>query len=68
MKFDFSSRKLYPIKNDNSIKDGIKLSWKDSKQYPGIPIGYIIFNVQISGKEIRFAFDTGSIFKKVPFW
>lgn len=66
LKFDFSSRKLYPIKNDNSIKDGIKLSWKDSKQYPGIPIGYIIFNAQISGKEIRFAFDTGSRTNKLP--
>lgn len=66
LKFDFSSRRLYPIKNDKSIKNGIKLSWKDSKQYLGIPIGYIIFNVRINNQEIHFAFDTGSRTNKLP--
>lgn|SRR5574344_89640 len=66
LKFDLFSRKLYPIKKDRSIKDGVKLSWKDSKQYSGFPTDYIILNAQIHGKEVCFAFDTGSRTNKLP--
>lgn len=66
LKFDFTSGTLYPIKYDKSIKNGLKLSWKDSKQYSDIPIGYIIFDTEINGKEVRLAFDTGSKTNKLP--
>ena len=62
--FNLSSKRLYPAPNEK-IK-GMKLTWKDSKRYPGIPLSFIIFETKISGEDVDFAFDTGSRTNKLP--
>lgn len=62
--FNLSSERLYPAPN-GKIK-GVKLTWKDSKRYSGVPLSFIIFEAEMSGKDVCFAFDTGSRTNKLP--
>ena len=59
-------KKLYPVRNKAIKKEGMKLTWKDGKHYPNVPLSFIIFETKMSGKDVYFAFDTGSRANKLP--
>lgn len=64
--FNLSSKKLYPVRNKTIKKEAVKLTWKDCKRYPDVPLSFIIFEAKISGEDVFFAFDTGSRTNKLP--
>lgn len=64
--FNLTLKKLCPVRNNKIRKAGVKLTWKDFKRDSGVPLLFIIFKAKILGKDILFAFDTGSRTNKLP--